>query len=37
MDFPWFFWLMWPPFFNDEQRRWALDNAPCWLSSVCGL
>lgn len=34
MDWPWFIWLMYPPFFNDEQRGWALQNVPCWLGNT---
>ncbi|MDH6284856.1 hypothetical protein M2280_006119 [Prescottella agglutinans] len=31
MDYPWIYWLLWPPFFNEEQRLWVVENAPCWL------
>jgi hypothetical protein len=35
MDFPLIYWLLWPPFFNEEQRLWAVDNVPCWLGGRC--
>lgn len=31
MDFPWFYWLMPAWLFNEWQRQWAVENAPCWL------
>lgn len=34
-DFPLIYWLLWPPFFNEEQRQWALDNVPYWLGGYC--
>lgn len=34
-DWPWFVWLVWPPFFNERDWQWATDNAPCWLTLTC--
>lgn len=35
MDFPWIYWLLPAPLFDEWTRQSIVDNWPCWAGGYC--